>query len=131
MAWTKNLPFILMAIPHPDPVRGVYWAKECVKAYSEKHESQHRRKTPMFLKPGSPLRIALDEFILSGNMPDLLKLNTAPFLFVPLGDRMIEREHKYLSDIARPKTGVVAGHKCSVRRLRHIEGLMKETWKAR
>ena len=27
-------------------------------------------------------------------MPALLRLQSAPFLFVPLGDRMIEKEHK-------------------------------------
>ena len=126
MAWTKILPFILMAIPHPNPVRGVHWAKECIKAYDQKEEAHHHRKSLLFLKPGSPLRSAIDQFIISGEMPLLLRLNTAPFLFVPLGDRMIEREHKYLSDVARPKTGVQAGHAFSIRRLRVIEGLMNE-----
>ena len=127
LAWTKNLPFMLMALPHPDASRGVHWAKQCIKAYDAKPADQHHRKTLLFLRPGSPLRAAIDIFVDSGQMPDLLALNVAPFLFIPLGDRLIEREHKYLGDIARPKTPIQAGHAFSIRRLRDIEGLMAES----
>ena len=127
LAWARNLPFMLMALPHPDASRGVDWAKECIKAYNEKPEARHHRKTLLFLKEGGPLRAAVDLFVESGEMPDLLWLNAAPFLFVPLGDHLVEREHKYLSDLTRPKTPLQAGHAFSIRRLRDIEGLMAES----
>ena len=125
-AWTKNLPWMLMAVPHPEPRRGAFWAAKCIEAFGQKPEKEHHRKSLLFLKPGSPLRAAMDIFVETHNMPDLLRLNTAPFLLVPLGDRYIEREHKYLSDIARPKTGVSAGHTYSIRRLRYVERVMNQ-----
>ena len=123
-AWSKNLPWLLMAIPHPNASRGVHWSKACIEAYERKPEAQHHRKSVLFLKPGTPLRSSIDLFISTGVMPPLLRLNTAPFLLIPLGDRMIEREHKYLSDVARPKTGVRLGHRFAIRRLRRIEEQM-------
>ena len=127
LAWTKNLPFMLMALPHPDASRGVHWAKQCIKAYNEKPPEKHHRKTLLFLRVGGVLRAAVDEFVESGQMPELLWLNAAPFLFVPLGDHLVEREHKYLSDLTRPKTPLQAGHAFSIKRFRDIEGLMSES----
>lgn len=60
-------------------------------------------------------------------MPALLRLQSAPFLFVPLGDRYIDREHKYLSDVTRPKTCVHLGHVFSGKRLRVVEGLLADS----
>ena len=95
-----------------------------MKAYRKKPKQQHHRLSVLFLEPGSPLRAAVDIFIATGSMPALLNLQSAPFLFVPLGDRFIEREHKYLSDVVRPKTRVRVRHNCSLRRLRTIEERM-------
>jgi hypothetical protein len=81
----------------------------------------------LFLKPGSPLRECIDIFIATSTMPALLRLQSAPFLFVPLGDRYIEREHKYLSDVTRPKTGVHLGHVFSGKRLKIVQGLLPDS----
>ena len=127
LSWRKNLPWLLMAIPHPNPDRGVHWARKCVEAYAQKPEVQHHRLSVLFLKPGSPLRVCIDIFIATSTMPRPLRLQSAPFLFVPLGDRYIEREHKYLSDVTRPKTGVHLGHAFSVKRLKIVEGLLADS----
>ena len=84
-AWSTNLPWLLMAIPHPNASRGVHWSKACIEAYERKPEAQHHRKSVLFLKPGTPLRSSIDLFISTGVMPPLLRLNTAPFLLIPLG----------------------------------------------
>ena len=46
---------------------------------------------------------------------------------MPLGDRYIEREHEYLSDVTRPKTGVHLGHVFSGKRLKIVEGLLADS----
>ena len=127
MSWGKHLPWLLCAVPHPSPARGAHWAKKCVEAYAQKPEIQHHRLSVLFLKPGSPLRECIDIFIATSKMPALLRLQSAPFLFVPLGHRYIEREHKYLSDVTRPKTGVHLGHVFSGKRLRVVEGLLADS----
>ena len=98
-----------------------------MEAYAQKPEIQHHRLSVLFLKPGSPLRACIDIFIATSTMPALLRLQSAPFLFVPLGDRYIEREHKYLSDVTRPKTGVHLGHVFSGKRLKIVEGLLADS----
>ena len=98
-----------------------------MEAYAQKPEIQHHRLSVLFLKPGSPLRACIDIFIATSTMPNLLRLQTAPFLFAPLSDRYIEREHKYLSDVTRPKTGVHLGHRFSVKRLKIIEGMLADS----
>ena len=102
-------------------MRGVHWAKECIKAWNKKPLVEHHRLSILFLKPGGVLRASVDIFIASGVMPPLLRLQTAPLLFVPLGDSMIEREHKYVSDVVRTKTGVRLGHAFNIKRLRTVE----------
>ena len=122
--WTQELPWMLMGIAHPHVARALFWCRRCIQAFNAKPEAKHHRKSVLFLKPGSILRVAIDAFLASGVMPAILQLHIAPFYFIPLGDRLIEREHKYISDITRPKTGVVRGHWFSIRRFRILEKRM-------
>ena len=124
LRWGTELPWMLMGLAHPIVSRAQHWGRRCIQAYSAKSEDQHHRRSILYLKPGSPLRTALDMFVASGSMPGLLRLHVAVFYFIPLGDRNIEREHKYLSDVVRPKTRVILGHWFSVRRLRIVEKRM-------
>ena len=124
LSWRRNLPWMLMGIPHPNPARGAHWARQCVTAFLEKTEAQHHRLSLLFLRPGSVLRVAIDQFILTFIMPPVLFQQVSPFLFVALSDRYIEREHKYLSDKARPKVGVRTGKAFSLKRFRTIEKTM-------
>ena len=124
LRWSTELPWVLMGIAHPLVSRAIHWCRRCLQAYDAKPEHQHHRKSVLFLKVGSLLRMAIEAFIASAEMPEILRLRVAPFHFIPLGDRNIEREHKYLSDIVRPKTRIVGGHWFSVRRLRVLEHRM-------
>ena len=48
MSWGKHLPWLLCAVPHPSPARGVHWAKKGVEAYAQKPEIQHHRLSVFF-----------------------------------------------------------------------------------
>ena len=92
--WTTELHWMLMGIAHPLVHRALHWCCQCIQADDAKAEATHHRKSVLFLKPGSVLRAATDVFLNSGLMPEVLKLRVAVFYIVPLGDRLIEREHK-------------------------------------
>ena len=50
-------------------------------------------------------------------MSAILQLEVAVFHLIPLSDRLVEREHLYLGQVARPKTGITLGHHYSIKRL--------------
>ena len=102
----------------------MHWAKTCVKAFDSTPVATHHRRSVAFLLPGSKVRGTIDGFISSGTMWEGLKLQIAPFMFVPLGDRLIEMEHKPISDLVRPKLRISRGHNFSVRRLKSIEEII-------
>ena len=108
-AWAKQLPWLLMGMAHPVPARARHWAQVCRDKYTSVEEVRHHRKSIKFLKVGSVLRGQIDEFIERGVMGDLLKSQVYIFLFVPFSDRLIEREHLYLSDTARSQLGSKLG----------------------
>ena len=115
---------MLMGIAHPLVARAIFWCKRCIRAFDAKPEAEHHRQSVLFLKHGSVLRVAMEAFISTGVMPAILQLHVSVFYFIPLGDRLIESEHQYLSDITRPKGNVVRGHWFSIRRLRILEKRM-------
>ena len=92
--WTQELLRMLMGIAHPHVARALFWCRRCIQAFNAKPEAKHHRTSVLFLKPGSILRVAIDAFLASGVMPAILQLHMAPFYLIPLGDRLIEREHK-------------------------------------
>ena len=122
--WSQELPWMLMGIAHPLVARALHWCRRCIQAHAAKPEAKRHRKSVLFPKPGSVLRAAIDAFLATSVMPAILQLRIASFDFIPMGDRLIEREHKCLSDIARPKTGIVRGHWFSIRRFRILEKRM-------
>ena len=127
LGWTTNLPWMIAGMCVPIPARSLRWAKACVKAFDSKPVKMHHRRSVAFLLPGSEVRGMIDAFISSGTMCEGLKFQIAPFNFVPLGDRLIEMEHKPISDLVRPKLRITKGHNFSVRRLKKIEELMFPT----
>ena len=126
LAWGKSLPWLLIGMAHPVKSRALHWASECIRVYeSAPAAQQHHRKTLLFLQGGGVLRQALDDFIQSGTMPDVLCLHTAVFRLIPLGDRQIEMEHKPVSDIVAVKRGVSSGHHFSIQRYKVVEALLE------
>ena len=95
----SELPWILMGMAHPLVARAVHRAGRCIEMYDAKPEWQHHRLSVRFLKIGTVLRISIDSFIEAKDMPPISKLHVSISYFIPFGDRQIEREHKYMSDI--------------------------------
>ena len=127
IARTKNLPWIIAGMCVPVPSRSLHWAKTCVKVFDSQPAAAHHRRSVAFLLPGSKVRGLIDAFISSGAMCEELKLQVAPFMFVPLGDRLIEIEHKPISELVRPKLRISRGHNFSVKRLKNIEEITTPT----
>ena len=124
LAYGKNLPWMLAGMAHWDSSRALHWARQCVRASNSKPAAEHHRKSILFLCPGSILRTAIDVYISTTNMPNVLRMNIAVFLLIPLGDKPIESEHKPISDKIVVKSPVSAGHTFSVQRLKVIEKMM-------
>lgn len=124
LRWGSDLPWVLMGMAHPDVARAVHWARRCIALYDAKPESEHHRLSVLFLKVGSVLRLAIQSFVESQVMSGILKLHVAPFHFMPFGDRQIEREHKYMSDVVSLYRKAVKGHIFGIRRLRAVETQM-------
>ena len=119
-AWCKHLPWLLFGMAHPIVSRAIAIAKRCVALYDQLPDDKHHRKSVVFLKRGSRYRMLIEGFIESGTMHEELTFQVAIFALTPLSDRPVEREHLYLSEVAKGKGCQRLGHNFSTRRLLYI-----------
>ena len=130
LAFLKNLPYILMGLCCPRRDRRQHWAKVSLAAYKAKPEDQHHRKSVAFMQEATPLRRDMEALAEHGTTTPLLETMIAPFLLMPFGDRLIEMEHKPLSDIARAAPHIKSGDRWAVQRMTRIEkSLQDPVWK--
>ena len=72
----------------------------------------------------------MEALVEHGTTTPLLETMIAPFLLMPFGDRLIEMEHKPLSDIARASPHTKSGDRWAVQRMTRIEtSLQDPVWK--
>ena len=119
-AWCKNLPWLLFGMAHPIVSRAIAIAKRCAALYDKLPDDKHHRKSVVFLKRGGRYRGMVEAFIESGTMHEELTFQVAIFALTPLSDRPVEREHLYLSEVAKGKGCQRLGHNFSTRRLLYI-----------
>ena len=119
-SWRTNLPYLLMGIGHPNVSTGQAIARQCVHAFERTPRASCHRIALNMLEPNSVMRRQMDTFIRTGTMGSLLKFEASALSLIPFSDRVIEREHLYLSSVARPKSGVKRGHNFSTHRMMHI-----------
>ena len=122
--WRKHLPWLLIGMANPRVDRAKHVARQCIIEYNTKQESEHHRKSILFLKPGSRFRLDIDKFISSSKMSDLLMFNVAAVALIPLGDRQIEREHLPMAKVANAAPTTKVGHSFSGRRFLRAESII-------
>ena len=124
--WLKNVPWIVMGLAHHDWTKAREHGRRCIELYDRQTPLQRHRISCKFLLEGTRLLADIVAFVAGGEMTASLQLEVAVFHLIPLSDRLVEREHLYLGQVARPKVGITLGHHYAIKRLLAVSERLKD-----